>query len=166
MVGEGRSGPGVFDRLLWDYPARSIDPDTDRDLVVRRVTAEGGWREMSLLRSRVGDQAIREVIERTDARGLSPQRIRFWQLVLGLPARRADGWVRRARESTWARRARRWFREKPIDDPLRLAADLRGEAFRLEIDRVEKGMLLQRQSWPAIKTTIRGWVTGLARGRR
>jgi hypothetical protein len=34
------------------------------------------WREMSLLRSRVGDEAIRAVIERTDASGLSPQRIR------------------------------------------------------------------------------------------
>lgn len=96
---------GDFDRLFWDYPAGSIDPDRDRDLVVRRVTAEGGWREMSLLRSRVGDQAIREAIERTEARGLSPQRIRFWQLLLGLPARRADAWVRRERESTWARRA-------------------------------------------------------------
>ena len=102
-----RSGAGDFDRLFWDYPARSIRPDADRDLLVRRVAAEGGWREMSLLRSRVGDQAIRDVIERTEARGLSPQRIRFWQLLLGLPARRADAWVRRERESTWARRARR-----------------------------------------------------------
>jgi hypothetical protein len=102
-----RPGGGGFERLFWDYPARSIRPDVDGDLVVRRVTAEGGWREMSLLRSRVGDQAIRAVIERTEARGLSPQRIRFWQLVLGLPSRRADVWVRRARESTWARRTRR-----------------------------------------------------------
>jgi hypothetical protein len=98
---------GGFERLFWDYAARSIRPDADQDLVVRRVTAEGGWHEMSLLRSHIGDQAIRDVIERTEARGLSPQRIRFWQLVLGLPARRADAWVRRARESTWARRARR-----------------------------------------------------------
>jgi hypothetical protein len=102
-----RSGSGGFGRLFWDYPAGAISPEADRDLLVRRVTAEGGWREMSLLRSRVGDQAIRDVIERTEARGLSPQRIRFWRLVLGLPARRADAWVRLARESTWARRARR-----------------------------------------------------------
>jgi hypothetical protein len=102
-----RSGASDFGRLFWEYPARSINPDADLDLLVRRVTGEGGWREMSLLRSRVGDQAIRDVIERTEARGLSPQRIRFWQLVLGLPARRADAWVRRAQESTWARRARR-----------------------------------------------------------
>ena len=102
-----RQDTGGFERLFWDFPARSISLDADRDLVVRRVTAEGGWREMSLLRSRIGDPAIRDVIEKTDARGLSPQRIRFWQLVLGLPARRADAWVRRARQSTWARRTRR-----------------------------------------------------------
>ncbi len=80
---------------------------TDRDLVVRRVIAEGGLREMRLLRVRVGDRAIRDFIERTDARGLSPQRIRFWQLIVGLPARRANAWVRRARAETWARRAER-----------------------------------------------------------
>jgi hypothetical protein len=96
-----------LERLFWEYPAGSVRLDTDRELVVRRVIAEGGWREMSRLRSRVGDAAIRDFIERTDARGLSPQRIRFWQLILGLPARRANAWVRRAREETWARRARR-----------------------------------------------------------
>jgi hypothetical protein len=102
-----RSDACGFDRLFWDYPAGSIRPDLEGDQVVRRVAAEGGWLEMSLLRSRIGDQAIRDVIERTEARGLSPQRIRFWQLLLGLPARMADAWVRRERESTWARRARR-----------------------------------------------------------
>jgi hypothetical protein len=94
-------------KLFWDYPARQLSLDSDLELVVRRVTAEGGWREMRLLRRRVGDPAIRDVIERTRARGLSPQRIRFWQLLLGLPARQADAWVRRARESTWAGRTAR-----------------------------------------------------------
>lgn len=106
----GASGPaetGGFERLFWDYPARSISLDSQRDLLVRRVTAEGGQREMELLRSRVGDDTIRDVVVRSGGRGLSPQRIRFWQLVLGLPARTADAWVRRARQSTWARRARR-----------------------------------------------------------
>jgi hypothetical protein len=79
----------------------------DRDLVVRRVASEGGLRAIRLLRSRVGDEAIREVILRTEARGLSPRRIRFWQLLLGVPAPTADAWVRAARSGTWARRARR-----------------------------------------------------------
>lgn len=39
-----------------------------------------------------------------------------------------------------------WFREDPIDDPLRLATDIRTAGFRLEIDRVEKGTLHGRAS--------------------
>jgi hypothetical protein len=39
-----------------------------------------------------------------------------------------------------------WFREDPIDDPLRLAADLRAPDFRFETDRVEKGTLHGRAS--------------------
>ena len=74
---------------------------------MRRVATDGGLREIRVLRSRLGDEAIRDVILRTEARGLSPQRIRFWQLLLHVPARRADTWVRAARTGTWARRARR-----------------------------------------------------------
>jgi hypothetical protein len=39
-----------------------------------------------------------------------------------------------------------WFREDPIDDPLRLAADLRAAGLRFETDRVEKGTLHGRAS--------------------
>jgi hypothetical protein len=39
-----------------------------------------------------------------------------------------------------------WFREDRIDDPLRLAADLRAANLRFETDRVEKGTLHGRAS--------------------
>lgn len=71
---------------------------------MRRVLAEGGWGDIRLLRARLGDGAIRDVLLASGARGLSPARIRFWQLVLDLPARRADTWVRAARSGSWAAR--------------------------------------------------------------
>jgi hypothetical protein len=37
-----------------------------------------------------------------------------------------------------------WFRERPIDDPLRLASELSSPGLRLEVDRVEKGTLHAR----------------------
>lgn len=99
-----RSGaPG---RLFWDHPGRRVRLDRDRDLVVRRIAAEGGLREIRWLRARLTDEAIAEVLVRTQARGLSPRRIRFWQLLLDLPASLADPWVREARAGDWARRAR------------------------------------------------------------
>jgi hypothetical protein len=38
-------------------------------------------------------------------------------------------------------------------------------AYFDDADRERTPLLLQRQSWPAIKTTIRGWLTGAARRR-
>jgi hypothetical protein len=130
-----RRVPAGLEHLFWDYPGRVVSFDTDLELVVRRVAGEGGLREMRLLRARVGDAAIRDVIERTRAKGLSPARIRFWQLLLRLPARRANAWVSAARASIWG--SRTWSssgrarllrrRRSPTDAdaaaPLELAGD-------------------------------------------
>jgi hypothetical protein len=92
--------------LFWDYPEKRLSLARDRELVIRRILAEGGLVHMRFIRHRVGDEAIREVLVRSQARGLSPQRIRFWQLLLDVPARLANAWVRSARAGTWARRRR------------------------------------------------------------
>jgi len=98
--------PGPLRVLFWDYAGRRLDLRRDRDLILRRVLAEGGWREIRLLRSRLGDAAIRDFLLRCEGRGLSAARIRFWELLLGLPRRHTDAWVRAARTGTWARRRR------------------------------------------------------------
>ncbi len=98
--------PAPLRPLLWDYRGRRLRLDRDRDLLVRRVLAEGGWNEFRTLRSRLTDEVIRQVLVDSEARGLSPARIRFWQLVLDIPARQANAWVRAARAGTWAGRRR------------------------------------------------------------
>jgi len=90
--------------LFWDYPGRRLSLARDRELVIRRILAQGGLEHVRFVRRRVGDAAIREVLLRSRARGLSPQRIRFWQLLLDVPARVANPWVTSARAGTWARR--------------------------------------------------------------
>ena len=92
--------------LFWDYPGKRLSLARDHELVIRRILVEGGLQHVRFARRRIGDDAIREVLVRSQARGLSPQRIRFWQLLLDVPARLANAWVRTARAGTWARR--RW----------------------------------------------------------
>jgi hypothetical protein len=92
--------------LFWDYPGRRLSLARDRELVVRRILAEGGLLHVRYIRRRVGDDVIRDVLQRSQARGLSPQRIRFWQLLLDVPVPLANAWVRSARAGTWARRRR------------------------------------------------------------
>ena len=96
--------PAALRALFWDLPARRLDWAQDHDLIVSRVLVQGGWREASILRQRVGDEGIREWILRHDARGLSPARVRFWELLLDLTKGKADRWVRSARTSVWGKR--------------------------------------------------------------
>jgi len=97
------AGDTALASLFWDQP-RAPDLARHRDFVVQRVLSEGGLEEIRSLRARVPDAALRKVLLRSQARGLSPQRIRFWQLLLNLPRSTADLWVRRARAGSWAKR--------------------------------------------------------------
>ncbi len=72
-----------------------------------RVLASGPWETVKWLRTRAGDKAIRQWIERHEGRGLSPQQLRFWQLILDIPARRVNRWLRSEARSVWDRRAAR-----------------------------------------------------------
>ena len=99
--------PASLRPLFWDHDPSKLRWDRDRELILARVLSEGGWAEARLLRSRLGDSAIRDWILRHAARGLSPSRIRFWELILELPRQKADDWVRAARGSSWQRRASR-----------------------------------------------------------
>jgi hypothetical protein len=99
--------PASLRRLFWDHDAAKLSWRRDRDLILARVLGQGGWREAQALRARLGDAAIREWLLRRRGRGLSPSRIRFWELILGIAHREADAWVRAARRSPWHDRARR-----------------------------------------------------------
>ena len=93
--------------LFWDLPSVRLTLERDRDLIVSRVLRSGGWREASILRRLIGDAGLRDWILRSNARGLSPAQVRFWELILDLPKKKADAWVDSARASVWESRHHR-----------------------------------------------------------
>lgn len=103
----GTSLPAALRPLFWEYGRRQIRLAKDRDLILSRVLRDGGWEGTRWLRSRLGDAAIRDWLMRTGARGLSPQRIRFWQLVLAAPRAHVDAWLEAARSGPWHSRTYR-----------------------------------------------------------
>lgn len=111
MSGLRRRSPPLLPRsmrpLFWDVESGHLRGYKDWPFVARRVLAAGGLRELRWLRKRLGDATIRELLLETECRGLSPVRIRFYELIFDLPKPRADGWVETARRQTWARRNRR-----------------------------------------------------------
>ena len=96
--------PASVKALFWDTSTRSLRWDRDQEQIMGRVLASGPWDTVKWLRTRVGDEAIRQWIERHEGRGLSPRQLRFWQLILDIPARRVNRWLRSEARSVWDRR--------------------------------------------------------------
>lgn len=97
--------PASVKKLFWDTDTRSLRWDRHREAIIGRVLAVGTWTDVTWLRQRVGDAALREWILRHEGRGLTPQQLRFWQLLLDLPRRQVDLWLRSPSRQVWDRRA-------------------------------------------------------------
>jgi hypothetical protein len=95
-AGDTRKGPlpGHLKPLFWDYEFQRLRWGTDRDLIIARVLASGDWKATGWLRRRVDSEALRAWIEARHGRGLDPRRLRFWELILDLPHRRVNEWLR------------------------------------------------------------------------
>jgi hypothetical protein len=91
-------------KLFWDLELRSLRLDRDPGTIIGRVLASGPWETVQWLRSVLGDDAIRGWIEEHDGRGLSPPQLRYWQLMLGIPKRVVDAWLRSEGRQVWDRR--------------------------------------------------------------
>lgn len=91
--------------FFWDHEFQRLSLDTDADFIIGRLLAEGDWRSIRWLRRKVGDRALREWLIRHSGVGLTPQSLRFWELVLGLDRRTVNSWITQQRESPWQRRA-------------------------------------------------------------
>ncbi len=96
--------PAAVKALFWDTSTRSLRWDRDREQIMGRILASGPWNTVQWLRRRAGDEGIREWIERHEGRGLSPQQLRFWQLILDIPARRVNRWLKSEGRQVWDRR--------------------------------------------------------------
>jgi hypothetical protein len=98
--------PAMLRALFWDYDFKALTWENDRNLIIARVLASGGWDAVTWLRSHLGDRALRDWIERRQGRGLSPQQLRFWELILGLPHRQVNAWLATEGRKIWEKRAR------------------------------------------------------------
>ena len=100
--------PEALPRSLWHYfpehDARRLSPTGDRDTILGRLLDTGGIDAIRWLRAAVPAQELRDFIRRRRGRGLGPKNLRFWALILGLPAEEVDPWVRDAASGPWANR--------------------------------------------------------------
>ncbi len=92
--------------LFWDHRFEDLSWPADRDFVIARILGAGDWDSVTWLRERVEPDQLRQWLIRRRCRGLDAKRIRFWELILDLPADQVEEWVRAARAGVWGRRTR------------------------------------------------------------
>jgi len=90
--------------FFWDYDFNALTWEEDRDLVIKRILTSGDWNAIIWLRSRIGDESLKEWIQQRQGDGLSPRQLRFWELVLGIPRRQVNGWLSMERRNSWEKR--------------------------------------------------------------
>jgi hypothetical protein len=86
---------------FWDYPFTELSLKSDRDLIIRRILASGSWESIQWLRKQIGDENLRKWLVVHRGRGLSPRQLRFWGLILDIPEKQVDRWVKASRETPW-----------------------------------------------------------------
>jgi hypothetical protein len=104
-----RSPKRLPERLLvffWDYQAGRLSWERDRDLIIARILAVGDLKSVQWVRSRMGDEALREWLLKRKGAGLSPPQLRFWELILDLPHREVNTWLAHPARQAWDQRWR------------------------------------------------------------
>ena len=98
--------PSRLRALFWDYKFEVMTWETDQDLIVDRVLTTGDWESVKWLRSRLGDDGLKEWIT-SHHRKLSPRQLRFWEIILALPHKRVSEWLSARSENMWEKRMAR-----------------------------------------------------------
>lgn len=104
---ERQSLPLRMKSFFWDYRCRFLRMDRDRDLVIARLFDRGDWNDLKWLRKTLSDSELRHWLISRCGAGLSPPKLRFWELVLRLPRRDVNKWLRNENRRVWDQRARR-----------------------------------------------------------
>jgi hypothetical protein len=96
--------PKFLKPLFWDYRFNQLSWPDDKDLIAARVLAYGDWRAITWLHRRWGTEQLRQWLVRRNGRGLDPKRLRFWELVVELPHRHVNDWLKVKEHDIWQKR--------------------------------------------------------------
>jgi hypothetical protein len=99
--------PASLRRFFWDQDFDQLRWPEDLEAVARRLLAVGDGPALAWLRKEVGDGRLCDVIRATRGRDLDPRQLRFWQIVLDLPARDVDAWLADPARRGWEERVSR-----------------------------------------------------------
>lgn len=96
--------PQSLQPLFWDYDFKELSWQSDRDLIISRILSSGDWQTVTWLRRQLSPDEFRQWLLERRGRGLDPRQLRFWELVLDLPHRVVDSWLKVMDRDVWQQR--------------------------------------------------------------
>jgi hypothetical protein len=90
--------------IFWDVDVEQLSWKTNRDFIIRRVLTHGNMEMIRWLRVTLGNEELVRWLKKHDGAGLSPRQLRFWEVILDLPDRLVDGWIKKDADSIWRQR--------------------------------------------------------------
>lgn len=99
--------PPTLHHYFREYDPGRLRVVEDRPTIMLRLMESGEQDAIRWLRSTYGDGPLHEFVAARQGRGLSPKRLRYWELLLGLPGDDVSRWVASARAGTWYGRIQR-----------------------------------------------------------
>lgn len=100
-----RTNPGRLPRFLqplfWEYDFAQLSWKADTNLIIGRILTDGGWDAIQWLRRRLPNAELKDWIEHRRGAALSARQLRFWELILELPHRKVNAWLREPSRQLW-----------------------------------------------------------------
>ena len=100
----GTGLPPFVRELFWEYGKRDISWSKHRRFVIKRILSHGEWSALKWLRRNTTPEELRMWFMETKGRALDPPRLRYWELILDLPKKDVDRWIRQMKTNPWHRR--------------------------------------------------------------
>lgn len=91
--------PAEVRALFWDTDISRLRPGAHRVFVVQRILEAGGIGALRWLKDSVRDEELARHLEATSGRGLTPRRLRFFELTLRLKRSQVTSWIRAQEDS-------------------------------------------------------------------
>ncbi|MCS7273488.1 MAG: hypothetical protein NZ550_04990 [Fimbriimonadales bacterium] len=90
---------------------RTLSPEKHQNYICLRIIEHGDLEALRWMLRYYGKRRIREWL--VARRGLSPRALHFWRLVLNIPKRTVDEWLRTCPEPLWiAHSTKKWSRRR------------------------------------------------------
>lgn len=99
--------PEQLRALFLDVTFEDLSWDLHHDFIAARILERGSLQDIKWLRGHWGDIALRDYILNRRGKGLNPRQMRYWQLILDLPADQVDQWIAQFHNSVRGRRTKK-----------------------------------------------------------